>query len=110
MVPVIADHVDRVPGEDIAVAVKTARELALLPYRVSTFAPVAGDRRGAPRRESPAQQQPKQRSRPARHRRPLLHPGPQSARRPQPSRRSLTASRQGRSGRPKPPGCPALEG
>ena len=37
---------------DVAVAIKTARELALLPYSVRTLAPGAGDRRGGPRRES----------------------------------------------------------
>jgi small subunit ribosomal protein S18 len=39
---------------DVAVAIKTARELALLPYTLRTFAPGAGDRRGGPRREGPA--------------------------------------------------------
>jgi small subunit ribosomal protein S18 len=39
---------------DVAVAIKTARELALLPYTVRTSAPGAGDRRGGPRREGPA--------------------------------------------------------
>jgi small subunit ribosomal protein S18 len=39
---------------DVAVAIKTARELALLPYSVRTFAPGAGERRGGPRREGPA--------------------------------------------------------
>ena len=39
---------------DVAVAIKTARELALLPYSVRTSAPGAGDRRGGPRREGPA--------------------------------------------------------
>jgi small subunit ribosomal protein S18 len=39
---------------DVAVAIKTARELALLPYSVRNFAPGAGDRRGGPRREGPA--------------------------------------------------------
>ena len=38
---------------DVAVAIKTARELALLPYSVRTLAPGAGDRRGGPRRENP---------------------------------------------------------
>jgi small subunit ribosomal protein S18 len=38
---------------DVAVAIKTARELALLPYSVRTFAPGAGERRGGPRREGP---------------------------------------------------------
>jgi small subunit ribosomal protein S18 len=39
---------------DVAVAIKTARELALLPYTMRTVAPGAGDRRGGPRREGPA--------------------------------------------------------
>jgi hypothetical protein len=39
---------------DVAVAIKTARELALLPYTVRNLAPGAGDRRGGPRREGPA--------------------------------------------------------
>jgi small subunit ribosomal protein S18 len=40
---------------DVAVAIKTARELALLPYTVRTLAPGTGERRGAPRRDlSPA--------------------------------------------------------
>jgi ribosomal protein S18 len=39
---------------DVAVAIKTARELVLLPYSVRTFAPGAGERRGGPRREGPA--------------------------------------------------------
>jgi small subunit ribosomal protein S18 len=39
---------------DVAVAIKTARELALLPYTVRTLAPGAGDRRGGPRREGSA--------------------------------------------------------
>ena len=39
---------------DVAVAIKTARELALLPYSVRTLAPGAGERRGGPRREGPA--------------------------------------------------------
>jgi small subunit ribosomal protein S18 len=38
---------------DVAVAIKTARELALLPYSVRTLAPGAGERRGGSRRESP---------------------------------------------------------
>jgi small subunit ribosomal protein S18 len=38
---------------DVAVAIKTARELALLPYSVRTLAPGAGERRGGPRREGP---------------------------------------------------------
>jgi ribosomal protein S18 len=38
---------------DVAVAIKTARELALLPYTVRTLAPGADDRRGGPRREGP---------------------------------------------------------
>jgi small subunit ribosomal protein S18 len=38
---------------DVAVAIKTARELALLPYALRTLAPGAGDRRGGPRREGP---------------------------------------------------------
>jgi small subunit ribosomal protein S18 len=36
---------------DVAVAIKTARELALLPYTVRTVATGAGERRGRPRRE-----------------------------------------------------------
>jgi small subunit ribosomal protein S18 len=36
---------------DVAVAIKTARELALLPYTVRTLAPGAGERRGPPHRE-----------------------------------------------------------
>ena len=36
---------------DVAVAIKTARELALLPYAVRTLAPGTGERRGAPRRD-----------------------------------------------------------
>jgi small subunit ribosomal protein S18 len=39
---------------DVAVAIKTARELALLPYSVRTFAPGASERRGGPRRDGPA--------------------------------------------------------
>src|SRR6516164_2622504 len=39
---------------DVAVAIKTARELALLPYTTRTVAPGAGDRRGGPRREGPS--------------------------------------------------------
>jgi small subunit ribosomal protein S18 len=40
---------------DVAVAIKTARELALLPYTVRTLAPGTGERRGGPRRDvSPA--------------------------------------------------------
>ncbi len=37
---------------DVAVAIKTARELALLPYTVRTLATGAGDRRGGPRRDA----------------------------------------------------------
>ena len=40
---------------DVAVAVKTARELVLLPYVVRTFASDKGDRRGLPRRPNPAE-------------------------------------------------------
>jgi ribosomal protein S18 len=39
---------------DVAVAIKTAWELARLPYTLRTLAPGAGDRRGGPRREGPA--------------------------------------------------------
>jgi small subunit ribosomal protein S18 len=39
---------------DVALAIKTARELALLPYTLRTLAPGAGDRRGGPRREGSA--------------------------------------------------------
>jgi small subunit ribosomal protein S18 len=38
---------------DVAVAIKTARELALLPYTVRTLAPGAGERRGGARRDLP---------------------------------------------------------
>jgi small subunit ribosomal protein S18 len=38
----------------VALAIKTARELALLPYTVRTLAPGAGDRRGGPRRDAPS--------------------------------------------------------
>ena len=38
---------------DVAAAVKTARELVLLPYVVRTFAPDKGDRRSGPRRGGP---------------------------------------------------------
>ena len=38
---------------DVAVAVKTARELALLPYAVRTVSSEPGDRRGGPRRGRP---------------------------------------------------------
>jgi small subunit ribosomal protein S18 len=38
---------------DVAVAIKTARELALLPYAVRTTAPGAGERRGGPRQARP---------------------------------------------------------
>jgi small subunit ribosomal protein S18 len=40
---------------DVALAVKTARELVLLPYVVRTFAVDKGDRRGGPRRGRPAE-------------------------------------------------------
>jgi small subunit ribosomal protein S18 len=40
---------------DVAVAIKTARELALLPYVVRMFASDKGDRRGSSRRPSPAE-------------------------------------------------------
>jgi small subunit ribosomal protein S18 len=36
---------------DVAVAIKTARELALLPYSVRTAATGPGERRGGPRRD-----------------------------------------------------------
>ena len=39
---------------DVAVAIKTARELALLPYSVRTFAPGAGERRGGPHGDRPS--------------------------------------------------------
>jgi small subunit ribosomal protein S18 len=38
---------------DIAVAIKTARELMLLPYVVRTQSPDKGDRRGGPRSRAP---------------------------------------------------------
>lgn len=40
---------------DVAVAIKTARELALLPYVVRSFASDKGDRRGGSRRPSPSE-------------------------------------------------------
>jgi small subunit ribosomal protein S18 len=40
---------------DVAVAIKTAREMALLPYSVRTFAPGAGERRSGPREGRPPQ-------------------------------------------------------
>jgi small subunit ribosomal protein S18 len=40
---------------DVAVAIKTARELALLPYVVRTFASDKGDRRGSSRRPGPSE-------------------------------------------------------
>jgi small subunit ribosomal protein S18 len=43
---------------DVALAVKTARELVLLPYVVRTFAVDKGDRRGGPRRGRPAERTP----------------------------------------------------
>jgi hypothetical protein len=43
---------------DVAVAVKTARELVLLPYVVRTLAVDKGDRRGGPRRGRPAERTP----------------------------------------------------
>jgi small subunit ribosomal protein S18 len=39
---------------DVAVAIKTARELALLPYTVRTTAASAGERRSGPRRDRPS--------------------------------------------------------
>ena len=39
---------------DVAVAIKTARELVLLPYVVRTLAADKGDRRGGPRRGRPS--------------------------------------------------------
>jgi small subunit ribosomal protein S18 len=39
---------------DVAVAIKTARELMMLPYVVRTLAADKGDRRGGPRRTRPA--------------------------------------------------------
>jgi small subunit ribosomal protein S18 len=39
---------------DVAVAIKTARELALLPYTLRTLANGAGERRGRPRRDGAA--------------------------------------------------------
>jgi small subunit ribosomal protein S18 len=39
---------------DVAVAIKTARELIMLPYVVRTLAADKGDRRGGPRRTRPA--------------------------------------------------------
>ena len=39
---------------DVAVAIKTARELALLPYSLRTSAPGAGERRGGPGRDRSA--------------------------------------------------------
>jgi small subunit ribosomal protein S18 len=39
---------------DVAVAIKTARELALLPYTLRTLSNGAGERRGRPRREGAA--------------------------------------------------------
>jgi small subunit ribosomal protein S18 len=41
---------------DVAVAIKTARELMMLPYVVRTLAADKGDRRGGPRRGRPADQ------------------------------------------------------
>jgi small subunit ribosomal protein S18 len=41
---------------DVAVAIKTARELALLPYTVRTLAPGAGERRGGPAETFPPPQ------------------------------------------------------
>src|ERR1700685_2492089 len=40
---------------DVAVAVKTARELVLLPYVVRTLTSDKGDRRGSPRSPRPSQ-------------------------------------------------------
>ena len=40
---------------DVAVAVKTARELVLLPYVVRTLAPDKGDRRGGARKGRPSE-------------------------------------------------------
>jgi small subunit ribosomal protein S18 len=41
---------------DVAVAIKTARELMMLPYVVRTLAADKGDRRGGPRRGRPSDQ------------------------------------------------------
>jgi small subunit ribosomal protein S18 len=41
---------------DVAVAIKTARELALLPYTLRTLAPGAGERRGGPAETFPPPQ------------------------------------------------------
>ncbi len=57
---------------DIAVAIKTARELALLPYAVRTLAPGAGERRGASRQDRPFP-------------RPSDPPGPETAAAPEPA-------------------------
>jgi ribosomal protein S18 len=39
---------------DVAVAIKTARELALMPYSVRTGMPGPGERRGGPRQDRPS--------------------------------------------------------
>jgi hypothetical protein len=39
---------------DVAIAIKTARELALLPYSVRNLTPSAGERRGGPRQDRPS--------------------------------------------------------
>ena len=74
---------------DVAVAIKTARELALLPYTVRTLAPGAGDRRGGPRRDAalpqpqprqpcPRPRQPRRRSRQPNLSPPARTPGPET--------------------------------
>jgi small subunit ribosomal protein S18 len=39
---------------DVAIAIKTARELALLPYALRSFASGPGERRGGPRTDRPS--------------------------------------------------------